>query len=98
MGGNGQNEISWSQGLIVIVVKSSDCNIVGSGEDGIVDIVELHDDLLLGSKKGVKDCQVFLEVPVDARPGWHRGRHTPYLDIAEEEKAEAVIINAVRDN
>ena len=83
---------------MVVIVKSSDCNVVGSCEDGIVDIIELHDDLLLGSEKGVKDCHVFLEVPVDTQPGRHRGRHAPYLDVAEEEKAEAVIVNAFRND
>ena len=69
---------------MIIVVKGSDCDIVGPCEDGIIKIVKFHDDLLFGPKKSVPDSHVFLKVPEDAGSDWHGRRGSPYLDVTEE--------------
>lgn len=78
---------------MVIVIQCCNGHVIVSCEHGIVDIIELHDHLLLGSKKGIKNSHVFLKIIVDARSYWHRGRGSPNLDITKKDQAKSIIID-----
>ena len=69
---------------MIIVVKGCDCDIVCSSEDRIIEVVKLHDDLLLGAKKSIPDGHVFLEIPEDAGSDWHGGGGSPYFDVTKK--------------